>query len=37
MELKTTSTLKKKDRLVKKLKAKFGEGLVEEEEEAQKA
>ena len=33
MELKTASTLKKKDRLVKKLKARFGEGVVEVEEE----
>ena len=33
MELKITSTLKKKDKLVKKLKAKFGEGVEEEEEE----
>ena len=33
IELKTTSTLKKKDRLVKKLKAKFGEDADEEEEE----
>ena len=30
MELKTTSTLKKKDKLVKKLKAKFGEDTIEE-------
>ena len=33
MELKTTSTIKRKDKLVKKLKAKFGEGVVEAEEE----
>ena len=33
MELKTTSTIKKKDRLVKKLKARFGEGAFEAEEE----
>ena len=33
MELKTTSTIKKKDRLVKKLKARFGEGAIETEEE----
>ena len=33
MELKTTSVIKKKDRLVKKLKAKFGEGAKQEEEE----
>ena len=33
MELKTTSTLKKKDKLMKKLKAKFGEGAGEDEEE----
>ena len=32
MELKTTSTLKKKDKLVKNIKAKFGEGAGEEEE-----
>ena len=32
MELKTTSTIKKKDRLVKNLKARFREGIVEEEE-----
>ena len=31
-ELKTTSTLKKKDKLVKNIKAKFGEGVGEEEE-----
>lgn len=33
MELKIASTLKKKDKLVKKLKDKFGEGAYEEEEE----
>ena len=33
MELKTTSTIKKKDRLVKKLKARFKEGAAEAEEE----
>ena len=33
MELKIASTLKKKDRLVKKLKEKFGEDADEEEEE----
>ena len=33
MELKTTSTIKRKNRLVKKLKAKFGEGATEAEEE----
>jgi hypothetical protein len=33
MELKTTSTLKKKDKLVKKLKDKFGKGANEDEEE----
>ena len=33
MELKTTSRLKKKDRLVKKLKARFGEGATKAEEE----
>ena len=32
MELKTTLVIKKKDRLVKKLKAKFGEGVEQEEE-----
>ena len=32
MELKTTSTLKKKDKLVRKLKAKFGERVGEEED-----
>ena len=32
MELKTPSVLKKKDKLVKKLKAKFGEGTIEGEE-----
>ncbi len=32
MELKTTSTFNKKDKLVKKLKAKFGEGIGEEED-----
>ena len=36
MELKTTSTIKKKDKLIKKLKVKFGEGVVEEEEEEDK-
>jgi hypothetical protein len=33
MELKTTSTLKKKDKLLKKLKKIFGEGVDAEEEE----
>lgn len=33
MELKTTSVIKKKDKLVKKLKAEFGEGVEQEEEE----
>lgn len=33
MEMKTVSTLKKKEKLVKKLKAKLGEGTVEGEEE----
>lgn len=33
MEWKTTSVIKKKDRLVKKLKTRFGEGVEEEEEE----
>lgn len=33
MELKTTSTIKKKDKLVKNLKEKFGEGVEKEEEE----
>lgn len=33
MELKIASTLKKKDRLVKKLKVKFVESAKEEEEE----
>ena len=33
MELKTASTLKEKDRLVKKLKEIFGEGAAEEDEE----
>ena len=33
MELKTTSVLKKKDKLVKKLKVRFGEGTIEGEEE----
>ena len=33
MELKIASAIKKKDRIVKKLKAKFGEGAEEEEEE----
>ena len=33
MELKTASTIKRKDRLVKKLKARFGEGVTEDEEE----
>ena len=32
MELKTTSILKKKDNLVRKLKVKFGEGASEQEE-----
>ena len=32
MELKTTSTLKKKDKLVRKLKAKFGERTSNDEE-----
>ena len=35
MELKIASTIKRKDRLVKKLKAIFWEGAVEEEEEEQ--
>ena len=30
-----TSTLKKKDKMVKKLKAKLGEGVEEEEEEVE--
>ena len=33
MELKTTSSMKKKEKIVKKLKAKFGEGAEQEEEE----
>ena len=33
MELKTTSVIKKKEKLVKKLKAKFGEGDEQEEDE----
>ncbi len=33
IELKIALVIKKKDRLVKKLKAKFGEGAKEEEEE----
>ena len=33
MELKTASVIKKKDKLIKKLKEKFGEGAKEEEEE----
>ena len=33
MELKATSTIKRKDRLVKKLNAKFGEGATKAEEE----
>ena len=33
MELKTTLVLKKKDKMVKKLKARFGEGTIEGEEE----
>ena len=33
MELKTTSTIKRKDKLVKKLKKRFGEGAVEVEDE----
>lgn len=33
MELKTTSTIKRKGKLVKKLKARFGEGIVGAEEE----
>ena len=33
MELKNMSTIKRKDRLVKKLKAKFGEGATEAKEE----
>ena len=33
MELKTTSTLKKKDKLVRKPKEKFGEGAGDDEEE----
>ena len=32
MELKTTSTLKKKDKLFKNLKAKFGEGTTRNDE-----
>ena len=32
MELKTTSTLKKKNKLVRKLKARFGEGTTKDEE-----
>ena len=32
MELKTTLVLKKKDKLVKKLKARFAEGTIEDEE-----
>ena len=32
MELKTASTLKKKEIFLKKLKAKFGEGTTKEEE-----
>ena len=36
MELKTTSTLKKKDKLVKNLKAKFGEGLVKKKKKIMK-
>ena len=32
MELKTTLVLKKKDKLVKKLKARFGEGTIEGQE-----
>ena len=35
MELKTSSILKKNDKLVRKLKTKFGEGVGEEEEEEQ--
>ena len=37
MELKTTSTLKKKDKLVKKLKAKLGEGKAKGEEEEEES
>ena len=33
MELKIGSTIKEKDRLVKKIKARFGEGTSKEEEE----
>ena len=33
MELKTTSTLKKKDKLVRKLKEKFGEGSRNDDKE----
>ena len=33
MDLKTTSTIKRKDRLVKKLKARFREGATEAKEE----
>ena len=37
MELKTASSIRKKDRLVKKLKATFGEGVAEAEEEDEEA
>ena len=37
MELKIASTIKKKDRLVKKLKARFREGAVEAKEEDEEA
>lgn len=37
MELMVTSTLKKKEKLVKKLKAKFGEGIGEGEEDHEEA
>ena len=33
MELKTASTLKKKDKMVRKMKAKFGEGAGDDDEE----
>lgn len=35
MELKTTLVIKKKDRMVKKIKAKFGEGVEQKEEDSQ--
>ena len=37
MELKTTFTIKKKDRLVKKLKTRFKEGAIEVKEEDEEA